>query len=99
MSMETMLDRQINSAERMKSTTECVIDDIESNADILGNVLHAAATASVDTRPTLELLDLLKKTASKAVELRIQAIADSQLYAQYKLQHDQQEDDTEDEEE
>ncbi|WP_152356359.1 hypothetical protein [Bifidobacterium apri] len=96
MTMETMLDRQINSAEHMKSTTECIIDDVESNADILGNVLHAAATASVDTRPALELLDLMKKTASKAMELHIQAIADSELYVTYKL--DQQEDDTEDEE-
>lgn len=93
--METGLDLHIKAAEAIKQAARVIIDDTETHADYLADALHSYAVATEDTHPALELLDLLKKTASKAMELRIQAIADAELYTQYKKQRDPQEDEEE----
>ena len=100
MSMETMVDRQINANKVIKKATEFIVKDSETHAEYLGQVMQACAVASLDTDPESDLLDNIKEAASKAEELRIQACADLCFFQRYKEQHqDQQEDDTEGEKE
>lgn len=45
MSMETMVDRQINANKVIKKATEFIVKDSETHAEYLGQVMQACAVA------------------------------------------------------